>query len=93
MAPRVTLELILVAALAATAAMAAPPAQSSATPTATATPPDLAPGPGDGPAIGNRELLPYFAAPPLKTALAELQAGHAAAALKLIPPKPKEPPR
>ncbi len=46
----------------------------------------------DGPAFGNRELEPYFAAPPLKNALAELQAGRAAQALKLIPVKPKETP-
>ena len=72
-----------------TATATAPP---TATPTATPTQPEPAAEPSDGPAFGDRELAPYFAAPPWKAALAELQAGRAAEALKLIPARPKDAP-
>jgi soluble lytic murein transglycosylase len=48
---------------------------------------------GDAPAAaayGDAELLPYFASGPLKRAAAELSAGHAARAVKLIPAKAEE---
>ncbi len=88
--------LAFAALLAATAATAAPrpgaPAEAHGAPQQPAPASEPEAGPGDGPAFGNRELAPYFAAPPLKTALAALQAGRAAEALRLIPPRPKEAP-
>ncbi|MFL5450866.1 MAG: transglycosylase SLT domain-containing protein [Myxococcales bacterium] len=42
-----------------------------------------------GPAFGDAELAPYFAAGPLKQAAAEVEAGRGAQALKLIPAKPQ----
>ena len=45
-----------------------------------------------GPAYGEPQLAPYYAAAPAKTAFAELQAGHAARALQLLPVNPKEVP-
>jgi soluble lytic murein transglycosylase len=42
-----------------------------------------------GPAFGDAEFAPYFAAGPLKQAAAELEAGRGAQALKLIPAKPQ----
>jgi soluble lytic murein transglycosylase len=71
------------AAVATSAPAAAPPAPAASDPDAAAA---------GGLAFGPRELAPYFAAPPLKTALAELQAGHGAEALKLIPAKSKDTP-
>jgi len=44
------------------------------------------------PAYGDAELLPYFASGPSKRAFAELQAGRAARALKLIPEKADDAP-
>src|SRR3954471_17872275 len=42
-----------------------------------------------GPAFGDAELAPYFVSGPLKQAAAELQAGRAQQALKLLPAKPQ----
>jgi len=42
-----------------------------------------------GPVFGDAELSPYFASGSLKQAAAELQAGHAQQALKLLPSKPQ----
>src|SRR5207302_5142992 len=39
---------------------------------------------------GEAELAPYFESAPLKRAAAELQAGHAAQAMRLIPRKPED---
>ena len=52
--------------------------------------PDEVQSPELGPSIGEPQLAPYFATPQLKAALAALQAGRAALALKLIPPKSRE---
>ncbi|MGZ6123430.1 MAG: tetratricopeptide repeat protein, partial [Myxococcales bacterium] len=45
-----------------------------------------------GPAIGEPQLAPYFTTPSLQAALAELQAGRPAGALRHLPRKPTESP-
>ena len=93
LAPQLTL-LLLLGATAARPAPAAAPASShpaaSASPAATGSAPPEDPSPELGPSIGEPQLEPYFAAPPLKAALAALQAGHAADAVRLIPPRSRE---
>ena len=55
----------------------------------TSSPGDESPAPA---AYGDAELASYFASGPLKQAAAELQAGNAAHALKLIPARAQETP-
>ena len=45
-----------------------------------------------GPLYGEAQLALYYASPPARTAFAELQAGHAARALQLLPAAPKDAP-
>src|SRR5438105_4254241 len=40
--------------------------------------------------LGDAQLAPYFASGPLKQAAAEVQAGRGAAALRLVPERPKD---
>src|SRR4051812_1947634 len=45
-----------------------------------------------GPVIGEPQLAPYFTTPALRSALSELQAGHATNALRYLPSRPSEAP-
>ena len=45
-----------------------------------------------GPAIGEPQVAPYFTTPELQAALADLQAGRAASALRRLPRNPETSP-
>jgi len=45
-----------------------------------------------GPAVGDAQLAPYFAAGPLRSALSELQAGRPERALRFVPANPPDAP-